>query len=425
MNKPYQKFTFKNGLRLVTVPMRNTQAVTVLVLVGTGSKYETKGINGISHFLEHMFLKGTKKRPNTLKLMEPLDKIGGEYNAFTGQEYTGYWAKVDSKHIDLALDWVSDIFINSKLDSSKIEREKGVITEEINMYLDTPMRYIMDLWDELLFGNQPAGWLISGTKESISKLRRRHFIDYFKNHYSSYNTIIAIAGNIEKIKNLKTKIKNYFKNINIKKPRAREKVIQNQIKPGILVHYKKTDQTHLCFGVRGYNLFHRDRYILDILNAILGGGLTSRMWTELRGKHGLVYYLFVINHNDLDVGFLLTHVGVNNERIEKTISIILNQYKLIRDKKINSEELRKAKDLIKGRTILSLEESNEQASFYAFQELLENRILTLEQIFAKIEAVTAEDIQRVAKDIFRPEKLNLALIGPFKDKRKFEKLLKI
>jgi predicted Zn-dependent peptidase len=422
MNKPYQKFTFKNGLRLVTVPMKNTKAVTVLVLVGTGSKYETRNINGISHFLEHMFFKGTKKRPNTLAIAETLDRVGGEYNAFTNKEMTGYWAKVDSKYIDLALDWVSDIFLNSKLDQKEIEREKGVIIEELNMYLDNPSRYVGDLWDKLLYKNQPAGWLILGEKETIRKMARTDFINYLKNHYSSHNTVITAAGNINH--DIKNKIQNYFKAINVVSSPKKNKVIEKQKKPETLIHYKKTDQTHLVLGVRGYDIFHSDKYTLSILSVILGGSMSSRLWIKIREREGLAYYVRTETDAATDTGYLYTRAGVDNNRVDRAIQIILENYQLIRDKKVDKEELRKAKDFIKGRTILAMEESDEQAGFYAGQELMENKILTLEEKFAKIEAVTADDIRRVAKDIFRPEKLNLALIGPFKNKEKFKKLLK-
>ena len=178
----YQKTTLDNGLRIITVPMQSTETAVVLVLVGTGSKYETKEINGISHFLEHMFFKGTKKRPDTLAIAETLDRIGGEYNAFTSQEYTGYWAKVSATQLDTALDWVSDIYINSELRQQDIDKERGVILEELNMYLDTPMSYIGDLWTTLLYGNQPAGWSVLGTKEAIGSVKKDQFVDYFKNH---------------------------------------------------------------------------------------------------------------------------------------------------------------------------------------------------------------------------------------------------
>jgi len=423
MNKPYQKHTFKNGLRLVTVPMKNTKAVTILVLVGTGSKYEIKEINGISHFLEHMFFKGTKKRPNTLKLIEPLDKIGGIYNAFTDQEKTGYWAKVDNKYLNIALDWVSDIYLNSKIEQKEIDLEKGTIIEEINMYLDDPKRYIGEIFDKLLYKDQPAGWSITGKKEIVVNLKRKQFMNYIKNHYSSYNTVIIISGNIKT--DLKSKVQKYFKNINNNKPKDKKTVIEKQSKPEILIHYKKTQQTHLCLGVRGYNLFHKDKYVLDVLKIILGGGMSSRMWTSIRERKGLAYYVWVENHKDLDTGVFITQAGINNQKVEKAIKIILQEYRKIKDKKINSKELKKAKEYIKGKSVLSMESSDAQAYFYGNQELFENNILTLKEKFAKIEKVTISDIQRVARNIFKPEKLNLALIGPFKDKKRFEKLLRI
>jgi predicted Zn-dependent peptidase len=423
MNKPYQKYTFKNGLRLVTVPMKNTKAVTVLILVGAGSKYETKETNGVSHFLEHMFFKGTKKRPNTLDIAETLDRVGGEYNAFTGKEHTGYYAKVSGKYLGLALDWVSDIFLNSKIEQSEIDREKGVIIEEINMNLDQPQRYVWRLWEQLLYGDQPAGWLVLGEKDTVSGLKREDFVNYLKNHYSAKNTVIVVAGEIKD--NLKSEITNHFQNIGTGNPKTKNKVIEKQSKPGLLIHYKKTDQSHLRLGVRGYDIFDFGRYALDVLGVILGGNMSSRLWIEVREKHGLAYYVRTGAENYTDTGWLCTGAGVDNQKVDKAIKIILKNYKLIKDTKVGQKELRKAKDFIKGRTILSMEESDEQASFYAFQEVLENRILTLDKIFVKIEAVTANDIQRVARDIFKPEKLNLALIGPFKDKNKFQKLLRI
>jgi len=425
MDKPYQKFRFKNGMRLVTVPMKNTQAVTVLVLVGTGSKYETKEINGISHFLEHMFFKGTKKRPNTLAIAETLDKVGGEYNAFTDKEDTGYWAKTDSGHIDLAFDWVSDVFLNSKLEPQEIEKEKGVIIEEINMYLDTPMFYIEDLWEKLLYGDQPAGWGIAGNKNVIAKIKREQFINYMQSHYLAKNTVIVVAGNIKENKRTKTKIEHYFKDIKIGKAKSKKKTIEIQKKPEVLVHYKKTDQTHLHLGVRGYDVFDSRKYALTLLGTILGGNMSSRLWISVREKEGMAYYITTSSHAYTDSGYLVTKAGIDNNRVEKATEIILKEYRRITEEKVGENELRKAKDYLKGKSILNMEESNAQATFYGAQELTENRILTLDEIFAKIEAVTADDILRAAKDIFRSEKLNLALIGPFKDKTKFEKLLKL
>ena len=420
----YKKTTLKNGLRIITVPAKNTKTAAVLVLVKTGSKYETKDINGISHFLEHMFFKGTKKSPNTIKLIEPLDKIGGVYNAFTSQEYTGYWAKVDANHLDLVLDWVSDIYLNSKLEQKEIDLEKGTILQELNMYLDAPMRYVSDLWTNLLYGDQPAGWHIIGTENVIKNIKRNDFIKYLNNHYSSKNTVIAVAGNINQ-KAVINKIEKYFKSINILKTKNKLLVKESQNKPESLIYYKDTDQTHLILGVRAYNTFHPDKYALGLLGVILGGNMSSRMWISVRERQGLAYYVRTGAETDTDTGFLTTSAGVDNKKVERAISTILSEYKKISQKKVSDSELKKAKDYIKGTSLISMEASDEQASFYASQELLTDKILTLDEKFSKIDKVTVDDIQRVAKDIFKPEKLNLALIGPFKDKSRFDKLLKI
>ncbi len=420
----YKKTELDNGLRILTVPVKNTKAITVLLLVGAGSKYENRKNNGISHFLEHMFFKGTKKRPSTLKLIEPLDKIGGVYNAFTSQEFTGYWAKLANKHLDTAMDWISDIYLNSLFKQEEIDRERGTILQELNMILDTPMRYVADLWLELLYGDQPAGWKIIGTQEVIKSVNRDNFKDYLKNHYSSQNTLLAIAGAIDHQTGI-DKIKEYFKSINTHSVKDKTLVQEKQVQPQALIHYKETDQTHLYLGWRGYHLFHPDKYALGLLATILGGNMSSRMFISVRERQGLAYYIGSSTDLDTDTGSLITKAGVDNTKVEKAITTILGEYKKMKDIKVSAAELKKAKDYNKGTALISMEASDEQAAYYGFQELLTNRILTLEEKFAKIDKVTVNDIQRVARDLFKPENLNLALIGPFKEKEKFKKLLNI
>lgn len=419
----FQKVIFKNGLRVVLVPSKNTQAVAVLVLVATGSKYENKSQNGLSHFLEHMFFKGTKKRPNALKLAEDLDKVGGFYNAFTSKEYTGYWVKIHSQYLDLALDWVSDIFLNSKIEKKEIEKEKQVIIEELNMYLDTPTRYIGDLWEELLYPDQPAGWKTIGSPENILRVKRKDLLSYFKNHYSCLNTIICVAGNFHPKKALE-KIKKYFKEINQKPPKNKMPVEEKQDNPQVLSFFKKTDQTHLCLGVRGYHLFHPQRYAQEILAVILGGNMSSRVFIEIRERRGLAYYISTSAEFYTDHGYLVTQAGVAHRDLKKVIALILKEYQKIKEKKISPQELRKAKDYLKGSLVLSLESCDAQASFYGIQELLTGKILTLKEKFNLIEKVTSSEVKKVARDIFQPQKLNLALIGPHKDDKVFKKLLK-
>jgi predicted Zn-dependent peptidase len=420
----FQKTVLKSGLRIITVPMKNTEAVTVLILVGTGSKYEKKEINGISHFLEHLYFKGTKKRPTPIVVAETLDKVGGIFNAFTSEEYTGYFAKVSTLNFELALDWVSDIFLNSTLPENEIEKERGVIIEEINMTLDNPMSHIQNLWSELLYRDQPAGRPIAGNKENIKIISRQELLEYRASQYVAENTIISIAGNIDPEDSLE-KIKNYFPETKNPEPRKKEKVIEKQEKPQLILHFKETDQAHLCFGVRAYNIFHPLRYTQELLALILGGMMSSRLFVEIRGKLGMAYYINTDINANPDTGYLITQAGVDNTKIEIAVSTILAEYKKISQKIISNEELKKAKDNIKGRMSLLLESSDAQASFYASQDLLEKKILTPKEIFNQIDKISSDDILKVAKDIFRPEKLNLALIGPFKNKEKFQKLLEI
>ncbi len=421
----YTKTTLKNGLRIITVPQKSSQAVTVLILVGTGSKYETKEINGISHFLEHMMFKGTKKRSTPVGVVEPLDKIGGIYNAFTGQDFTGYFAKVEASQFELVFDWVSDIFLNSLLPQKEIEKEKKVIIEEINMIYDHPMSYVEGvMWPKLLYGNQPAGWDIAGTKESVRRITRNSLINYRKKQYVPSNTILCIAGNFNKQKSKKL-IQKYFINVAEVGPSQKLKVIEKQKSPQCLLEYRKTDQSHLYLGVRGYNVFHPQRYTQDVLGIILGGMMSSRLFVEIREKLGLAYYIKTEVEANPDTGYFTARAGVDNQRIEKAISAILKEYRKVSQNKISESELKKAKDNLKGKLALLLESSDAKASFYATQEIFEKRILTPKEIFAKIDKITPNDILKVAKDIFRNKNLNLALIGPHKDKEKFEKLLKL
>jgi len=404
--------------------MKGTEAVSTLVLVGTGSRHETRKENGISHFLEHLLFKGTKKRPNTLSLIEPLDRVGGAYNAFTGKEYTGFWAKVERSHLDLVLDWVSDIYLNSQLEEKEIKKEKGVILQEIKMYLDTPISFIQDLWEKLLYGEHPLGWLTIGREENIRRFKRKDFLNYKKKHYLSKNTIICVAGNI-KSEEVEKKIEKYFRKIELGNSKEKIKMLENQKKPEALIHFKKTDQTHICLGVRAYDVFHPLKYAQALLATILGGYMSSRTFISLRVKEGLTYYIKTSSQNMTDTGYLVTQAGVDHQKVEKTINLILKEYKKLKTKKIPQKELQKAKDNLRGTLSLALESSDTQASFYSSQELLTGKILTPQEQFLEIDKVTVNDIFKVAKDIFQPQKLNLVLIGPFQNKEKFKKLLKI
>ena len=416
MAKEFDYHKYPNGLRLITIPMEHTKTVTVLVMVGTGSRYETKEINGISHFLEHMMFKGTEKRPGALDISHELDSIGAEYNAFTSKEYTGYYAKAGAEHFGFVLDVISDIFLNSKLDSAEIEKERGVVIQEINMNFDNPMRHIGDVYEELMYGDQPLGWDIAGPKENILSIKADQFREYFNTHYFDKNTVVAVAGKITS-EEVKKEVEKYFANIrgraDLFKPAP---VVIDQKEPGVKIFHKATDQSHLILGVRGYHLFHPKREVLKIMAVILGGGMSSRLFTEVREKRGLAYYVGASSDSYLDAGDFSTFAGVENTKLQAAIEVILQEYKKIREEKVSAPELNKDKDYIKGKMAISFESSDDLASFYAGQELLEGKIATPEEKFEKLNQVTVEDIYEAANDIFKPSRLNFALIGPFEEK---------
>ncbi len=419
----FKKTALDNNLRLITIPIEHSNSVTVLILVGTGSKYETKDINGMSHFLEHMFFKGTEKRPNTLMISETLDRIGGQYNAFTSKEVTGFWAKVDKKHTDIALDWISDMFLNSKFEAEEIEREKGVVIEELNMYLDTPTAYVSELFEDLLYGDQPAGWRIVGEKKNILAYNREKLIDYYKNHYSSENTVVCIAGDINE-KDIEEKIKGYFKNIEKTPSPLKLKTKEEQAKSASLFHDKKTDQTHFCLGVRAYDMYDPRRYALSLISVILGGNMSSRLFISVRERNGLAYYIHTSVEAATDAGYLVTQAGIKNNSLEKAVELVLNEYRDLRDNNITEDELKKAKDYIRGTTALSLDSSDAQASFYASQEVMNQEMMTPEEKLSMIDKVSVDDIKKVAEDIFKSGKLNLSVIGQIEETEK-EKINKI
>ncbi len=409
-------------MRIIMVPQKATEAVTVMILVATGSKYEHKENNGISHLLEHLLFKGTKKRPTPLSISEPLDRVGGIYNAFTGEEYTGYFAKVGKNHFGLALDILSDIYLNSTLKLEELEREKKVVIEEINMYFDNPARYVHNLWTKVLYGDQPAGWDIAGTKETVLALSRDQIHDYMKKQYVAPSTVICVAGNISE-ENVLKEVQERFLNIGSDGHFSKPGVREDQKNPTALVFYKKTDQTHFCLGFRGYSLFHPRRHAIEILGVILGGMMSSRMFLGVREKLGLAYYVSTEVTCDTDTGFIVTSAGVDNLRVELAVQAVLKEYQKVLQRDISSDELDKAKEHIKGKTALMLEASDAQASFYGIQELLEDKIQTQEEFAREIDKITLQNINEVAQDVFRPEKLSLALIGPFEDQDKFRKLL--
>jgi len=420
------KFTKKvlhNGLRDVTIPMKDNHTVTVLVIVEAGSKYEEKKVNGISHFLEHMCFKGTLKRPKAIDISKELDSIGSQYNAFTGQEYTGYYAKADAKHFKKIFDVVSDIYLNSTFPEAEMHKEKGVIIEEINMYEDLPNRHVQDLMMELLYGDQPAGWNIAGDKKNILKMKRDDFIKYKKMHYLPESTVVIVSGQVTE-KEVMKEVNKIFGKIQRGNKIQKVKVKEVQDKPKVLVKFKKTDQTHFVLGMRTYDLFNKKSILLSVLGGVLGGGMSSRLFQKLREEMGVGYYVRAYNDAFTDHGFFQISAGVDNKRINEVILACLEECKKLKESLVGEEELNKVKEYLIGNMKLSLEASDDIANFYGGQELLKKEMKNIEEKASDIRKVTSVQIKALANDIFNDKKLNLALIGPFKEKTQFSKILK-
>jgi predicted Zn-dependent peptidase len=415
--------TLDNGLRVLTAPMESAQSVTCAIMLAAGSRYETPETNGIAHFSEHMFFKGTERRPTAREISLEIDRIGGEFNAFTGKEYTGYYVKCAAESRDVALDVLVDMLRNSKFDPEEIEREKGVIIEEMNMYFDTPRDFIGGVYEQLLYPDQPLGWDIIGRKETVRGADRDTFMSYIDHWYKPSRMVVGVGGRVgdgllERIEELLGDLAD----AETGEP-ERTTVAATDGAAQVRVHTKQSDQAHVCLGVHSYPLEHPDRYPLQILANVLGGGMSSRLFTEVRERRGLAYYVFGINHSYTDAGSLYAQAGVDIQRIDEAVSTIANELRRVADEGIPADELEKTKSFAKGRFVLQLESPHGLTMFGLRREVLERQTPDPEEIVAELDKVTGDDVARVANDVIERRALNLAVIGPFDDAARFEQLL--
>jgi predicted Zn-dependent peptidase len=411
-----------NGLRILTAPMDSAQSVTCAIMLAAGSRYETPETNGIAHFAEHMFFKGTERRPTARDISMEIDGIGGEFNAFTGKEYTGYYVKCAAESRDIALDVLVDMLRNSKFAPDEIEREKGVIIEEMNMYYDTPRDFIGGVYEELLYGDQPLGWDIIGRKETIRGAKRDTFDGYVGHWYKPSRMVVGVGGKVGD--DLHQRVQELLGDMEEAETGRPEPVkVDPHEHAHVKVHTKTSDQAHICLGVHSYPLEHPDRYVLQVLSTILGGGMSSRLFTEVRERRGLAYYVYGLNHSYTDTGSLYAQAGVDINRIDDAVSTVATELHKVANEPIPAAELEKAKSFAKGRFVLQLETSQGLIMFGLRREVLESRTPDPEEILTEIDKVTAEDVGRVAGDLIEKQGLNLAVIGPFDDPDRFEKLL--
>jgi len=418
----YERTTLSNGLRVLTAPLDHAQSVACYIMLAAGSRYENETNRGIAHFSEHMFFKGTEKRPTARDLSMEVDKIGGEFNAFTSKEYTGYYIRCAGEQRDTALDVLVDMLRNSKFDAGELEREKGVILEEMNMYFDTPRDYVGSVYEELVFGSNPLGWETLGTRETVSGATRETFMDYLGQWYTPPRMVVGVAGAIgnDLIPTLEGLLGDLSGN---GKDRAAPSEVTRSEKPRVRVHRKDSDQAAVCVGVPSYPLDHPDRYALQLLGTVLGTGMSSRLFLEVRERRGLAYYVYAYNSSYTDAGTLFAQGGVDLKRAEEAVKVIADEFRKLADGPVPSDELEKARALAKGRFVLQTESPNGLILFGLRREVLEGKAAEPEELLAGLDAVTAEDVQRVARDIIEGEGLNCALIGPFDDASKFEAIL--
>jgi predicted Zn-dependent peptidase len=421
----YKKTVLPNGMRIITVPLAESQSAIGMVLVETGSDYEPKELNGLSHFLEHMCFKGTASRTGDQIKVE-IDGMGAAANAFTSNEFTGYYAKAHKSKIGKIIDFVSDIYLNPTFPQKDIDIERGVIVEEINMYEDLPQRTVVDLWESLLYPDTPAGRPVIGPKENILAFNQKDFVEYHQAHYVPAKTVFVVAGNINE-KEVTAQLKKLFASVGNKKVVKRAKTKFAQAKPQVLIKYKKTDQTHLVIGFRSFDQFNKKNYALKVAATILGQGFSSRLFVKMRDELGMCYYTRAGVDTYTDRGAFIVRSGVTNARSHEAVEVIMDEFRKILVEDIPVHELKKAKDYMIGNFSIGLETSEDVADYFGFQELLHEEILKPADYVKRIQAVTTADIKKVMKEIMKEKNLNLALIGPFEDKDKvsFEKLLKI
>lgn len=418
----FSEHKLSNGTRVILAPLKETKAVTALVLVKVGSRYETARTNGLSHVLEHMMFKGTKKWPTSLAISHTLDSIGAEYNAFTSKDHTGYYIKASEEEMPLVLEMLGELLLHAKLSAEELEREKNVIVEEIHMYEDNPMAHIGDVYEELLYGGSKLGWLISGSKETVLGMTQKDMLDYRDTYYHSGRVLIGVAGNVGK-----DSLKLIEKHFRVpKKPFGKhfEPFIARQTKPRVKVSFKETTQVHMTLGFHGFKYGDKRLVATQLLHVILGGNMSSRLFIAVRERRGLAYYVRSGIDVYEDTGGFSVSAGLDASRIELAIQIIVKELERIRDKGVTAKELDKAKHYMRGHTTLALEETSAVVDWYAKQALFDQPMKTPEQKLKEVFAVTREQVRAVAKDLIDMRRANLAMIGPFKDEEKFLKLLR-
>ena len=419
----YQKTTLDNGLRIITAAMPHTQAVCISLFIGAGSRYETEAQAGISHFVEHLLFRGTSKRPTARVISEAIEGVGGILNGGTDKELTVYWCKVAQPHFSLALDILTDVLLHSKFDPKDIEKERQVIIEEINMSKDSPSQQVHMLIDELLWPNHALGRDIAGSKESVAGITRDMMLGFLAEQYLPNNTVVATAGNI-KHQEMVAAINQVLGDWTTQQTHAGYTTYREQMAQRLRIETRDTEQAHLCLALPGLALLHPRRFVLDLLNIILGEGMSSRLFTEIRDRLGLAYSIHSYVDHFFDSGSVTIYAGAEPKNLRALIGAILEQLHQLTEA-VPESELSKAKELSKGRLLLRMEDSRNVAGWMGGQEILTKRILSVDQIESIINAITAGELRQLAQELIISDKLRLAVVGPINVEEPLEELLRL
>lgn len=409
----YNKVVLDNGLTIITSPMPHSRSVSIAILVGTGSCYENQAEAGISHFAEHLYFKGTERRPTAKEITQDIEGVGGLINASTDKELTIFWCKVASSHFDIALDVLHDLLLHSRFDSKEMEQERKVIIEEINMNLDIPQQRVNMLIDELIWPEQPLGREVAGDKDSVSSITREQLLNYIARRYLPGNAVVSVAGNIEHDR-ATAQIEALFNEWTDRELATGYMTDDKQTAARLRVEPRDSEQAHLCLAVRGFSYSHPKRYAIDVLNTVLGGGMSSRLFIEIREHRGLAYDIHSYTDHFLSSGSLTVSAGVDPDKLQTAVSAILDELSKLKQG-ITPDELNRAKELLKGRLQLRLEDSQNTTLWLGSQEILRRQIITVDEVISIIDAVSADELVALAGELLRAEQLSLAVVGPVKE----------
>jgi predicted Zn-dependent peptidase len=411
MDSPHRVHALPGGARLVIEPMPERHSTSVVLMFAGGSRLEDDRLAGVSHFIEHLFFKGTRRRPSSKEIADAIEGVGGFINASTDKELTAYWARVPSEHMDLGLDVLFDIVANSRLDEADIERERMVILEELRMYRDQPQDYVQNVFEELIWPGHALGRDIAGTEESVSRLTRDDVLEYADAHYRLPNLVVGAAGSLQETDTLRsvTAALALPAGLNGVGPATPPPAL-NQ--PHVQVRHVKTEQAHICLGARAMSYLHPDRYALDLLNTVLGEGMSSRLFLNIRERLGLAYDVHSFTQKHRDTGYLGVYIGVDPGKAVDAVNAAMAELRAMGEREVAPDELVRAKEFTKGRLRLELETTNGVAFWLTYQELLLGQINTVEEELAFVDAVTAADVKRVAEEVLAGP-IQMAVIGPF------------